>query len=40
MPSTMEILKALVTIFGACENQKNCNECILKGVCGKMFCEW
>lgn len=37
---TIDVLRALVTIFDFCYEQCNCNVCPLKDYCSKMPCEW
>lgn len=36
---TPELLRALLTIMEFCRQQKNCKECVLRDVCGRMPCE-
>jgi hypothetical protein len=36
---TLELLRALFTIARFCEGQSNCEQCVLKELCGKMPCE-
>lgn len=37
---TIELLQALIIILKFCYEQKNCNKCPLRDLCGKMPCEW
>ena len=36
---TLELLRALFTIARFCEQQENCEKCVMHEICGKMPCD-
>ena len=37
---TLELVSAIITFVRFCTEQKDCKECPLREICGKMPCEW